>query len=271
MAKPTLTLTIPKASDAPDGAVTSRQYIADGDGFTLIFTLPFKRADVYHELISEKQLGVDHSNIKIKVTRGGDGAGAAAIEKAIDANASSAAEAAEIKAHAATAQGSSPLSVGCQREVTFPDGTIVSELIDLQEPSIIRWRQLSSNRETNMLGKDGGALPEVTIALDELADGTSVRMTYDFYQIVNSRDGSVLDGPQMSRLLATATQGWSADMRRRGYSALDGSVEGGSSTPRSSTPRTTVLRAAGQMKSDLDEEAAMKAAMMEKARAAMKA
>jgi hypothetical protein len=30
-----------------------------------------------------------------------------------------------------------------------------------------------------------------------------------------------------------------------------------------------VLRAAGQMKSDLDEEAAMKAAMMERARAAM--
>jgi len=121
-----------------------------------------------------------------------------------------------------------------------------------------------------MLGKEGGALPEVTIALDELADGTSVRMTYDFYQIINSKDGSILDGPQMSKLLATATQGWSADMRRRGYAPLDGSSEGGSSTPRSSTPRSTVLRAAGQMKSDLEEEAAMKKAMLERAAASMK-
>ena len=239
-----LTLTIPKSADASDGAITSRQYISDGDGFTLIFTLPFKCEDVYRELISEKQLGVDHTNIKIKVTRLAGDAPAAA-------------------------SGASPLSVGCEREVTFPDGVIVSQLIELTEPSKIRWRQLSSNRETNMLGNVGGALPEVTLALDSLADGTSVRMTYDFYQIVNKRDGSVLDGPQMSRLLATATQGWSADMRRRGYQPLNEGTEGSTSTPRSSQPGSSVLRAAGQMKSDLDEEAAMKAAMMERARAAM--
>jgi len=239
-----LQLTIPKSADASDGAITSRQYISDGDGFTLIFTLPFKCEDVYRELISEKQLGVDHTNIKIKVTRLAGDAPAAA-------------------------SGASPLSVGCEREVTFPDGVIVSQLIELTEPSKIRWRQLSSNRETNMLGKVGGALPEVTIALDSLGDGTSVRMTYDFYQIVNKRDGSVLDGPQMSRLLATATQGWSADMRRRGYQPLNEGTEGSTSTPRSSQPGSSVLRAAGQMKSDLDEEAAMKAAMMERARAAM--
>lgn len=51
-----LQLTIPKSADASDGAITSRQYISDGDGFTLIFTLPFKCEDVYRELISEKQL-----------------------------------------------------------------------------------------------------------------------------------------------------------------------------------------------------------------------
>ena len=62
---PPLTLQIPKDAAAPDGAVTSRQYIEEGDGFTLIFTLPYKREDVYTELIAEKQLGVDHSNIQI--------------------------------------------------------------------------------------------------------------------------------------------------------------------------------------------------------------
>jgi len=264
--KKTLSLTIPKNKDGDDGAVTSRQYISDGDGFTLIFTLPFRTADVYKELVSERQLGVDHSNITIEVTRKG---AAAILEKQLD-QAASAADAAAIKAHAASADGSSPLSVGCERTVSFPDGKITSELIELVDNKVIRWRQLTSTRETNMLGKEGGALPEVTIALDELADGTSVRMTYDFYQIINSKDGSILDGPQMSKLLATATQGWSADMRRRGYAPLDGSSEGGSSTPRSSTPRSTVLRAAGQMKSDLEEEAAMKKAMLERAAASMK-
>eukprot|EP00322_Chrysochromulina_rotalis_P006423 CAMPEP_0115855510 /NCGR_PEP_ID=MMETSP0287-20121206/14578_1 /TAXON_ID=412157 /ORGANISM="Chrysochromulina rotalis, Strain UIO044" /LENGTH=266 /DNA_ID=CAMNT_0003309663 /DNA_START=18 /DNA_END=818 /DNA_ORIENTATION=- len=259
---PTLTLTIPKSKDAPDGAVTSRQYIEEGDGFTLVFTLPYKRNDVYRELISEKQLGVDHSNIVIEVTKAPAGA---ALEKKLDATASSS-EAAAIKAHAATAAGSSPLFVGCKRTVSFPDGKIVSELIELVEPSVIKWRQLSSNRDTNMLGREGGALPEVTIALDDMSDGTSVRMTYDFYQIVN-KDGSVLDGPQMSKLLAAATQGWGADMRRRGYAPLDAAV--GGSTPRDSTPRSTVLRAAGQMKADMDEEAKMKAEMLARAKASM--
>ena len=267
---PPLTLHIPKDREAPDGAVTARQYISEGDGFTLIFTLPFKREDVYRELIAEKQLGVDHTNIQIQITRPGKTAREMAeLEKRIGSAALSSQEAADVISHASSVSGGSPgLEVGCERTVTFPDGAIVSELVELEAPKMIRWKQLSSKRSTNMVGKEGGSLPEVTLALDELADGTSVRMTYDFYQIVQA-DGSVLDGPQMSKLLAQATQGWAADMRRRGYTPLSASADG--STPRgSSTPRSTVVRAAGQMKSDLEEERAMKEAMMKAAQEKMK-
>jgi len=91
-------------------------------------------------------------------------------------------------------------------------------------------------------------------------------MTYDFYQIQH-KDGSVLDGPQMSKLLAQATAGWGADMERRGYKpSVAGSGDG--STPRSSLPNATVVRAAGQVQRDRADEDSMKAEMMAKARAA---
>ena len=77
---------------------------------------------------------------------------------------------------------------------------------------------------TNMVGKDGGPLPEVTIVLDELPEnkGTTIRMTYDFYQILKA-DGTPLDGALMSKLLTQATQGWGLDMVARGYNTVDGS------------------------------------------------
>ena len=37
--------------------------------------------------------------------------------------------------------------------------------------------------------------------------GTSIRMTYDFYQILKS-DGTPLDGGMMAKLLSQATRGW---------------------------------------------------------------
>jgi len=232
-----MTLTIPSGNTEDPAQLTSRQYIDEGDGFTLVFTLPYKRQNIFDELIAEKQLGVDHSNIKIQVTRPGD----------------------------AQAKPGAALSQGCERTVLFPDGKVVSQLIELTEPSMIKWKQMSSERDTNMVGKPGGDLPTVSIALDELDGGTSIRMTYDFFQIVH-KDGSVLDGPQMSKLLAQATSGWSADMARRGYSQAQ--QNGGGATPRSGQPSATVVRAAGQVQSDRSEEAAMKEAMMARAKAA---
>jgi len=234
-----MTLHIPSGNTSDPAQMTARQYIDEGDGFTLIFKLPYKRQDVFAELIAEQQLGVDHSNITISVTRPGD---------------------------ETSKPTGSALSQGCERTVNFPDGKVVSELVELTWPSMIKWRQLTSQRDTNMVGKAEGELPTVAIALDELADGTSIRMTYDFYQIQH-KDGSVLDGPQMSKLLAQATAGWGADMERRGYKAsMAGSGDG--ATPRGSLPNATVVRAAGQVQKDRADEDSMKAEMMAKARAA---
>lgn len=254
-------LTIPTSPLDNSGAVTERQYITEGEGFTLMFEMPFKRGDVYKELISEKQLGVDHSNIRITVHPSTDNA-QQQLEHEIDKNAS-ADEVADIKTWLANAMKASPLHVGCERTVSFPDGNIVSKLIELTAPSTIKWRQLQSSRETNMIGKPGGSLPEVTISLEDNSHSTSVKMTYDFYQILN-KDDTVLTGDAMANLLAQATAGWSADMKRRGYKPIE-SPFSATGTPRG--PAT--LRSARTMKSDLDEEAAMKAAMMEKAKASM--
>ena len=186
------------------GPASDRKYISEGDGFTLIFSLPFERQHIYKELTSPRQLGVDHSSVEISITRRTDAA-QAKLERELTESARGN-ERKEIMQHVQASLLAS-LSVGCERTVTFPDGVVVSELVELVEPSVIRWRQLKSERSTNMVGKPGGELPEVTIALDALPDnkGTSIRMTYDFYQIIKA-DGTPLDGGMMSKLLSQATQ-----------------------------------------------------------------
>jgi hypothetical protein len=254
------------------GPASDRKYINEGDGFTLMFSLPFQRADIYRELISPKQLGVDHSNVQIKITRRTDSE-QAKLEQQLQESARGK-ESKEIIEHVQSSLLSS-LSVGCERTVTFPDGVVVSELVELVEPSVIRWRQVESKRSTNMVGKPGGDLPEVTIALDELPDdaGTSIRMTYDFYQIIKE-DGTALDGGMMSKLLSQATQGWAGDMASRGYQTCTGgealTARGGSGFGRNPAELgSVVLRSARSMKKDMDEEAAMKEAMMARAAASM--
>lgn len=288
------TLNIPErpVQTAGQAVPSDRMYNNEGDAFTLVFSLPFRREDIYAELVSPKQLGVDHSSVTIQITKRTDAA-EAALQRELEASARGN-EAREIKQHLAeTAMAA--LSVGCERTVTFPDGVVVSELVELVNPSVIRWRQIASNRQTNMVGKEGGPMPEVVIALDELPDGkgTSIRMTYDFYQILKS-DGTPLDGALMSKLLSQATQGWGADMVARGYETIDGAdpvtargapppapsggggwfgFGGGSQEPAKVTTAadigSSVLRSARLMKSDQDEEAAMKEAMRQKALASM--
>ena len=224
--------------------------------------------------MSEKQLGVDHSTVKISITKRSDAA-ESRLHRKLEESARAPKEVKQGLEAAALAE----LSVGCERTVTFPDGVVVSELVELVPSQRIRWRQLSSERATNMVGKPGGALPEVTIALDELPDdkGTQVRMTYDFYQILKA-DGTPLDGQMMSKLLSQATRGWAVDMKNRGYDTVDGgeALTGRAGyAPSSSTFNpadlgSTVLRSARRMKDDISEEEAMKAAMMQRAKKNMK-
>ena len=251
------------------------EYLQEGDAFTLVFTLPYKRR-TYIASYSPKQLGVDHSTVKISITKRTDQAESEVHQKLQLSARGNKSQAEKNKEQEAIL---GELSLGCERTVTFPDGVVVSELVELVQPTRIRWRQLSSERSTNMVGKPGGALPEVTIALDELPNdgGTSIRMTYDFYQILKS-DGTPLDGGMMSKLLSQATRGWANDMSARGYMTVDGgaaltgragySPQGAGLSP--ADLGSTVLRSARRMKDDMDEEARMKAEMLERARAAKK-
>jgi len=252
------TLHIPHDASVPDGMQSARRYDYEGDGFTLIFTLPFKVQDVYSQLVAEKQLGVDHTNIKIELS-GTPDAAAEKLQAQLKVTASDA-EAADIQKWNEGISGKpNVLFVGVKRKVIFPDGAVESELIDLQPCRKIQWRQLTSDRETNMLGKTTEVedLPKVTLDLEEMADGTSVRMTYDFFQIKNKKTDHVLNGAEMSQLLSQATQGWSADMKRRGYSPLTESEDGIGLTPRSAVVRSTKF-----MQSDQEEEQRMKQAML---------
>ena len=43
-------------------------YNNEGDAFTPS-SLPFRREDIYAELVSPKQLGVDHSSVTIQITK----------------------------------------------------------------------------------------------------------------------------------------------------------------------------------------------------------
>jgi hypothetical protein len=261
MASP-MKLQIPASTGESSGPVTERQYTTEGDGFSLSFTMPFKCEDVYRELISEKQLGVDHTSITMKITRPGkeEALRSARLQEQL-AGAATPAEAADIKAF--IDQTHIAYERGCQRTVYFPDGEVVSELIDLIPNRRIQWLQISSTRDVNMIGK-GSKLPVVTMRLEPLADGTTVNMTYDFYQILQ-KDGKVLTGETMAKLLESATAGWSVDMRRRGYTPLEAVEDSGAGTPRSFTPSgPTVLRASARMKQDQEEEKAMKAAMLAK-------
>ena len=266
------TLSIPKRAVQSNVQMVpaDRMYATEGDAFTLVFSLPFDRADLYRELISPRQLGVDHTSVNIQITKRTDAA-EAALQRELEHSARGN-EADEIKEHLAEVALSS-LSVGCERTVSFPDGSVVSELVELVEPQVIRWRQISSDRMTNMVGKDGGPLPEVTIVLDELPEnkGTTIRMTYDFYQILKA-DGTPLDGALMSKLLTQATQGWGLDMVARGYQTVDGSdpvtARGDPNPSKLTTPAdigSSVLRSARLMASDKAEEEAMKEAMKQAA------
>jgi len=261
--------------DASVAAASNREYLKEGDGFTLVFTLPFAREALYKELTSARQLGVDHTSVTISITKRTDSA-QAELDRKLELSARAPAAIRQQEEEKAVNE----LSVGCERSVRFPDGVVVSQLVELVALQRIRWRQTKSERATNMVGKPGGALPEVTIALDELPDnsGTSIRMTYDFYQILKA-DGTPLDGAMMSKLLSQATRGWSADMKSRGYETVSGAEAltgrpgfspGGGSTFDPSALGATVLRSARTMKSDVDEEESMKAAMMERAKASMK-
>ena len=82
--------------DASTVRVTSRQLAARTGcthAFTLVFALPFRREHIYKELVSARQLGVDHTTVKISITKRTDKA-EAALQSKLDAAAAKSRESA---------------------------------------------------------------------------------------------------------------------------------------------------------------------------------
>ena len=94
--------------------------------------------------------------------------------------------------------------------------------------------------------------------LSEMADGCNVKMTYDFHKVLKSGGGEIA-GSEMQKMLEASTRGWSAEMSTRGYAKCKANAGGGLDF--GFTPRGSVVRSAARMKADLEEEAAMKAAL----------
>jgi len=159
-----------------------------GGGFDVSFKLPFRRQDVYTELVKfDAPLAAD-KDVKYTLMPGG------AFPQTV--------------------------SLGVRRKAEFTrsdfSGYTVSECIALEEGRVVGWRQLESKKKgMNLLGKNG-QMPEFKITLSDTTDGTEVALSYDFASV----EGGSVD--TLKNFFATSAKGvWQDGMQRRGYRALN--------------------------------------------------
>ena len=131
----------------------------DATGFVLEFNLPFKKVDVFAELMSDDgQLGND----------GDDGCTYTILRPGREEG--------------------KLVSTGCVREAAYGPpiwGRTVSELREIKAPTYIRWSTLMQEGTIfNFVGKDDDN-PKVQIALKEMKknSGCSVTMKFDFLEV----------------------------------------------------------------------------------------
>ncbi len=149
------------ASELPAGASDGDGTFAsspDMGGFTVLFSLPFSRLDVYKELLIHDQPLGSSPNVTFTLLRPGYTADA-------------------------------PISPGAVRRVEFGPpfhGSTVSELTVAERGaadgsgfSAIKWRQLESTTRLNLLGRDGQP-PEFTVTLEGSKQGTLIKLHYNF-------------------------------------------------------------------------------------------
>ena len=161
----------------------------------ILFTVPFERTDVYAELIdAERPLGVDPTSATIKVTRSHD-----------------------------SAETLPTLEPGCVREIAFASGSTRSELLALDDNSLIRWQELESSVALLKMHGIGRHKPTFTIHLADGPDGgTRVWLRYEFWRVEVQGKG-MLDAfpPQDAASIGPTLQRvWSSDMSARGYEAV---------------------------------------------------
>jgi len=179
---------------------------ADSTGFFIQFNVPFKRADVFTELLSDEgQLGCDGADagLTFKILKPGREAGKL-------------------------------VSSGCVRETTFGSpvwGRTVTELREIKSPAYIRWSTLAQEGTLfYFVGTQNGAVheyPKVQIALKELAknSGTAVTIKLDFLEVgfngvmccLSFLAQDILKALMESQLPKL----WTESMLKRGYARAD--------------------------------------------------
>jgi hypothetical protein len=190
-----------------------------GDGFVLSFDLPYRREDVYAELVStDHPLGVG-TDVQLKHSE------------------------AEGSEGAASQRGQLRVNVTRTAKVSFEDGgggeytTVVDTLI---ENAFLKFRQVKAeSSHLRLLGDDASATqPEITITLGDKpsgSGGTCVRLAYAF-KAAESRHwlGCLLPCAYGARALTSRMQAsmehtlptfWASSMAQRGYAPTKAPVE----------------------------------------------
>jgi len=179
-----------------------------GTGFAVSFILPFKRDDLWQELIADRLVGTDEDeDIKYTIIRPGN-------------------------------DEENPVSVGCVREAVFGapiHGRSVSELLEMKPPSYIKWATLlQTDTIFEFMGRSDEVPPSIALALKENKrsklhpeGGTTITMKYDFGWIQVHGIFCCL-GPFAAdflkgRLEKDMKQKWQESMARRGYAPLSAS------------------------------------------------
>ncbi|KAL1504683.1 hypothetical protein AB1Y20_008463 [Prymnesium parvum] len=174
-------------------------------GFSITFTLPFKRMDIWQELVADRMIGSESEDeIRYVVIKPGN-------------------------------DEENPISVGCVREATFGQpihGRTVSELVELKAPSYIKWTTLlQKNTLFEFIGREDSVAPSVALALKENKrsklnpeGGTTITIKYDFKEVVIHGLFCCLSCMAKSYIHARLQQSlpakWKDSMIKRGYVPL---------------------------------------------------
>uniref|UniRef100_A0A7S2NQ49 Uncharacterized protein n=1 Tax=Haptolina brevifila TaxID=156173 RepID=A0A7S2NQ49_9EUKA len=132
----------------------------DSTGFFITFNVPFKRQDVFNELLSdESQLGVDgkDTGLEAVILKPGRESGKA-------------------------------VSSGCVRQTTYGSpvwGRTITELREIKAPAYIRWSTLMQDGTFFAFVGKADDNPKIQIALKELKknSGTAVTIKLDFVEV----------------------------------------------------------------------------------------
>mmetsp|Transcript_59411 Transcript_59411/g.98479 ORF Transcript_59411/g.98479 Transcript_59411/m.98479 type:complete len:265 (-) Transcript_59411:118-912(-) len=229
---------------------TLRSSLRPWKGFTATFDIPYKREDVFTELLKKHDpLGLTAPNVKLTVL----------TQDSLSSKVVRSPVALQIERHI-NAGSAGQVSVGCVRKAEFSkpfEGFTVSRLVDVQPLQSVRWEQLQTRTLFNLVGEEiegERVAPAATVHIETIATGARIYLIYDFHHVQTRSSFCCFLAPLIPRFLRwylerNAANTWSAEMERRGYTSV---------TLLESGTDAKALRSAEQKRRDQQEEARIK-------------